>query len=90
MIKSSELWTTNRVAERGRLRARLSVLTVCILSLSGCSSLQPVVDFGKNASAIVGYPDVADDYPAILQSPAGVSDELFCCYVTINQGVQNV
>jgi hypothetical protein len=29
--------------------------------------LQPVADFGKNASAIAGYPDVAEDYPATLQ-----------------------
>ena len=35
--------------------------------LVGCSSLEPVAEFGKNASAIASYPDVADDYPSILQ-----------------------
>jgi len=35
--------------------------------LAGCSSLEPVAEFGKNAGAIAGYPDVADDYAGILQ-----------------------
>ena len=41
--------------------------TGLVLALSGCSSLEPVAEFGKNAGAIAGYPDVADDYPGILQ-----------------------
>jgi hypothetical protein len=40
---------------------------VTLSILSACSDLQPVADFGKNASAIAGYPEVADDYPATLQ-----------------------
>ncbi len=38
-----------------------------IFGLVACSSLQPVAEFGKNASAIAGYPEVAADYPASLQ-----------------------
>ena len=41
--------------------------TAVVVGLTGCSSLEPVAEFGKNASAIAGYPDVADDYPATLQ-----------------------
>ena len=40
---------------------------VAIAGLSSCSDLQPVADFGKNGSAIAGYPDVARDYPASLE-----------------------
>jgi hypothetical protein len=48
---------------------------VIVLGLSGCSSLEPVAEFGKNASAIAGYPDVADDYPAILQRQRSYGDK---------------
>jgi hypothetical protein len=60
----------------------LCAVTSLVVALNGCSSLEPVAEFGKNASAIAGYPDVADDYPAILQrqrlygdKTAAVSDE---------------
>ncbi len=43
------------------------VAVAVVLTLTGCSSLQPVAEFGKNASAIAGYPDVAADYPAGLE-----------------------
>ena len=54
---------------RFRLTRRrvLSAVAGFVLALNGCSSLEPVAEFGKNASLIAGYPDVADDYPAILQ-----------------------
>ncbi len=54
---------------RFRLTRRRTLCAVAgfVLALDGCSSLQPVAEFGKNASVIAGYPDVADDYPAILQ-----------------------
>ncbi len=54
---------------RFRLTRRRALCAVAgfVLALNGCSSLEPVAEFGKNASVIAGYPDVADDYPAILQ-----------------------
>jgi len=48
---------------------------VIVLGLAGCSSLEPVAEFGKNASAIAGYPEVADDYPAILQRQRSYGDK---------------
>lgn len=48
-------------------RPVLCAVVGLVLALNGCSSLEPVAEFGKNASVIAGYPDVADDYPAILQ-----------------------
>jgi hypothetical protein len=48
---------------------------IIVLGLAGCSSLEPVAEFGKNASAIAGYPDVANDYPAILQRERSYGDK---------------
>ncbi|HLW34150.1 MAG TPA: hypothetical protein VKS98_00670 [Chthoniobacterales bacterium] len=45
----------------------LITLGIALAVFSGCSNLQPVADFGKNASVIAGNPDVAQDYPASLQ-----------------------
>jgi len=45
-----------------------------VIGLAGCSSLEPVAEFGKNASVIAGYPDVAIDYPAILERQASYGD----------------
>ena len=36
------------------------------LSTTGCTSLKPIADFGKNASVLAGYPAVAKDYPRSL------------------------
>ena len=36
------------------------------LASTGCTSLKPVADFGQAASALVGYPSVAKDYPLSL------------------------
>jgi len=47
---------------------RSSILVgLAFIFFNGCSNLQPVADFGKNASVIAGYPEVAQDYPASLQ-----------------------
>lgn len=37
-----------------------------MLALAGCASLKPIQDFGRNAGAVVGFPEVAKDYPLIL------------------------
>lgn len=42
----------------------------CILVSSflvGCASLKPVAEFGKNAGAVAGYPQVARDFPQSLE-----------------------
>jgi hypothetical protein len=54
---------------RGLAKQSLALGTAVgfIVALDGCSSIEPVAEFGKNASVIAGYPEVAQDYPAILQ-----------------------
>src|ERR1044071_436097 len=37
------------------------------LIVPACTNLKPVQDFGKNASAVAGYPGVAKDYPLVLE-----------------------
>jgi len=37
------------------------------LVLSACSDLKPIAEFGKNGSAVAGYPEVAKDYVLSLQ-----------------------
>lgn len=56
------------IPARRRLgRSTLASLVFLAVLLAGCTSLKPVSDFGKAASAVAGYPEVARDYPAILE-----------------------
>lgn len=78
---------TAKFARIFRLNRRVSHLVTATalgltLILTSCSDLKPVADFGKNASAVAGYPEVAKDYPASLQrqrsygqTGSSVSDE---------------
>jgi hypothetical protein len=52
------------------------------VTITGCTSLKPLADFGKNAAAVAGYQEVAKDYPHGLerqrlygQTGSAVSDE---------------
>ncbi len=45
----------------------ISAVASALFGSTGCSSLEPVAEFGKNASVIAAYPQVAQDYPAILE-----------------------
>ena len=50
-----------------QLRALVTaILLGATLAGTGCTSLKPVADFGRNASALVGDPAVAKDYPLSL------------------------
>ena len=75
----SQRTKSNKVPNLVKLVPGSLALTVLLI---GCSNLQPVAEFGKNASAIAGYPEVAADYPASLerqklyeQTGPSVSDE---------------
>jgi len=44
----------------------LAILLGATLASTGCTTLKPVADFGRNASVLVGEPAVAKDYPLSL------------------------
>ena len=59
-----------------------TLILASAISFAGCTSLKPVADFGSKASSIMGYPEVAKDYPEILtrsklagETGPGVNDE---------------
>ena len=43
----------------------VGLLAIALIT-TGCTSLKPIADFGKNASVLAGYPAVAQDYPLSL------------------------
>ena len=54
-------------ANRFCRRALIAVAIFAVaLATTGCTSLKPIADFGKNASVLAGYPAVAKDYPVSL------------------------